>query len=84
MNDGLHGLLWGIPVAGAGLHAAATRADALFALRVLRDGGCGGVLPSAPPLHHNPLLDRTAEEWAVGLFFRPRWIASRGDGTIRA
>jgi uncharacterized protein YkwD len=43
-----------------------SRADVLFAVRVLREGGCGGTLPGAPQLHHNPVLDRSAEEWAVG------------------
>ena len=39
---------------------------ALFAVRVLREGGCGGTLPAAPQLHRNALLDRSAEEWADG------------------
>ncbi len=43
------------------------QADALMAVQVLREGGCGGLMPAAPPLHHNPLLDRTAEQWASGL-----------------
>jgi len=40
--------------------------NALFAVRVLREGGCGGTLPAAPQLHRNALLDRSAQEWAVG------------------
>jgi uncharacterized protein YkwD len=43
-----------------------SRADVLFAVRVLREGGCGGTLPAAPQLHRNALLDRSAEEWAAG------------------
>src|SRR6185312_17438936 len=45
-----------------GIHSGAV----LFAVRVLREGGCGGTLPGAPQLHRNPLLDRSAQEWAVG------------------
>jgi uncharacterized protein YkwD len=33
---------------------------------VLREGGCGGVMPAARPLRHNPMLDRAAAEWALG------------------
>lgn len=40
--------------------------NVLFAVRVLREGGCGGTLPGAPQLHRNPLLDRSAQEWAAG------------------
>jgi len=43
------------------------QADTLSAVQVLREGGCGGVLPAAQPVHHNPLLDRAAEQWAAGL-----------------
>jgi len=42
------------------------RADALSAVQVLRAGGCGGVMPLAPPLRRNVLLDRTARAWATG------------------
>ena len=40
--------------------APATRADALSATQILREGGCGGILPAAPTLHHSALLDRAA------------------------
>jgi uncharacterized protein YkwD len=67
MTRPFRGLLWGLLVSLTGLTAAvASPADTLFAVRVLREGGCGGELPGAPPLHHNPILDRTAEEWASG------------------
>ena len=66
MKRFFRGLLWGGLVSLTGLTAAANPADTLFAVRVLREGGCGGILPGAPPLHHNPILDRTAEEWAAG------------------
>ena len=43
------------------------QADALVAVRVLREGGCGGLMPAAAPLHHSAALDRAAEQWADGL-----------------
>jgi uncharacterized protein YkwD len=43
-----------------------TQADALSAVQLLREGGCGGILPAARPLHPNVLLDRAAEQWAAG------------------
>lgn len=66
MNRVLRGLLWGLAVSCSGLAANPSRADVLFAVRVLREGGCGGVLPGAPPLHRNAVLDRSAAEWAAG------------------
>jgi uncharacterized protein YkwD len=42
-------------------------ADALLAVQVLREGGCGGLMPAAGPLRQNSLLDRMAEQWADGL-----------------
>ena len=49
-----------------GLWSMSTPADVLSAAQLLREGGCGGVLPAAKPLHHEPLLDRAAEQWAGG------------------
>ena len=50
-----------------GLTATSTaRADAVSAVQLLREGGCGGVLPAAQRLRHSPLLDRAAELWAGG------------------
>src|SRR5580693_3358063 len=46
--------------------AAATHNDPLSAVQVLREGGCGGILPAAPILQPNPLLDRAAQQWAAG------------------
>ena len=46
---------------------SSAQADALSAVQVLREGGCGGLMPAATPLHHNSLLDRAAEQWAGGL-----------------
>lgn len=54
-------ILWGGASAGA-----VARADAVSAVQLLREGGCGGVLPAARPLHRNALLDRAAEQWAAG------------------
>lgn len=45
---------------------AVARADALSAVQLLREGGCGGVLPAARPLQRNAVLDRAAEQWAAG------------------
>ena len=46
--------------------APAARPDALSVVQMLRAGGCGGILPIAPPLRHEPTLDRVAEQWADG------------------
>ncbi len=54
-------ILWGGASAGA-----VAQADALSAVQLLREGGCGGLLPAARPLHRNALLDRSAEQWAEG------------------
>jgi len=45
---------------------AVARADAVSAVQVLREGGCGGIVPRTQPLRHNPRLDRAAELWATG------------------
>ena len=59
---------WSLLVIVAGLIAApAAQADALSVVQMLRAGGCGGLVPIAPPLRHNPSLDRAAEQWAGGL-----------------
>jgi len=47
--------------------AAAAHADAVSAVQVLRAGGCGGILPAAPPLQRDGRLDRVARDWAGGL-----------------
>jgi uncharacterized protein YkwD len=44
---------------------------------VLREGGCGGIMPAARPLRHNAFLDRAAAEWALG---RPLPAASAENG----
>ena len=49
-------------LAGAG----AAHGDPLSVVEMLRAGGCGGIVPAAAPLRHNPSLDRAAEQWADG------------------
>jgi uncharacterized protein YkwD len=59
--------IWALWIAWAALAAgSAARADALYAVQVLREGGCGGILPAAQPLQHSALLDRAAQQWAAG------------------
>jgi len=59
-------LRYAVVLAGCLLASAGARADALAAVQVLRAGGCGGVMPLAPPLRRNVRLDRTARAWASG------------------
>jgi uncharacterized protein YkwD len=46
--------------------ASLANADPVSAVQVLREGGCGGLLPAAQPLHHSALLDTAAAQWAAG------------------
>lgn len=58
---------WGFLIVLTGVAAApAARPDALSVVQMLRAGGCGGIVPIAPPLRHNTSLDRSAEQWAGG------------------
>jgi uncharacterized protein YkwD len=43
-----------------------SRADAIAAVQLLREGGCGGIQPPARALRHIAVLDRAAEQWANG------------------
>jgi uncharacterized protein YkwD len=43
-----------------------SHADAISAVQLLREGGCGGTLPPARLLRHVSSLDRAAEQWASG------------------
>ena len=57
-----------IAVAGlAGGRALASARDALSAVQVLREGGCGGVTPATRALRHESSLDAVAQQWAGGL-----------------
>jgi uncharacterized protein YkwD len=53
------------------------RADALSAVQLLREGGCGGMVPAVRPLRHSTELDWIAEQWAIG---RPLLTATRRSG----
>ena len=67
MSRSSYNHLWRLGLLLAGLAATpATWADPLSAVEVLRAGGCGGVMPAAQPLRHNPMLDRAAAAWAMG------------------
>lgn len=44
----------------------ASPADSIFAAQLLREGGCGGILPPARQLRRIAGLDRAAEQWAGG------------------
>jgi uncharacterized protein YkwD len=62
-----HGRMWGMLVMLVGLAASPrTQADALSAVQVLREGGCGGVVPIAGDLRHSVTLDHAAAQWAAG------------------
>lgn len=68
MKHGFAGLglclaLWGHPAAAG---APDQSGQAQGALRLLREGGCGGSAPAAPPLMHDARLDRAAAAWANG------------------
>jgi uncharacterized protein YkwD len=47
--------------------AIASATDALSAVQVLREGGCGGVVPAARSLRHEMALDAVAQQWAGGM-----------------
>jgi len=51
----------------AGGRALASAHDALSAVQVLREGGCGGVTPASRALRHESALDVVAQQWAGGL-----------------
>jgi uncharacterized protein YkwD len=46
--------------------SGADRTDPLSTVQILREGGCGGLMPPARPLEHDALLDHVAQEWAAG------------------
>ena len=67
MNRSFFNRLWSLGTLLIALGVAApTWADPLSAVEVLREGGCGGIMPAARPLRRNLLLDRAAVEWALG------------------
>jgi uncharacterized protein YkwD len=54
------------PAAAAKPAAPAPADAALSAVQLLREGGCGGIVPAARPLKHDALLDEAAAQWASG------------------
>jgi uncharacterized protein YkwD len=65
--DALFHRHWRLLLLVAGLAASLTvQADPISALQLLREGGCGGIVPPARPLRHVASLDRAAEQWANG------------------
>ena len=56
---------WLVLIGGLAASLSA-QADPISALQLLREGGCGGILPPARPLRHVASLDRAAEHWAGG------------------
>jgi uncharacterized protein YkwD len=65
-------LMLGVSFTAAGIGATAVAAaaspveEALAAVQLLREGGCGGIVPAVRPLNHDGLLDRAAAQWAAG------------------
>jgi uncharacterized protein YkwD len=51
----------------------------MSAVQLLREGGCGGVVPATRPLHHDAALDRAAAQWASGT---PPAAAARHNGYL--
>jgi uncharacterized protein YkwD len=71
MNRLLARLLFGVTMTIAGTPAvisaaASPRDDTLAAVQLLREGGCGGIVPAVRPLNHDMSLDRAAALWASG------------------
>jgi uncharacterized protein YkwD len=65
--DALFHRYWRLLVLISGLAASlSSQADPISALQLLREGGCGGILPPARQLRHIASLDRAAEQWANG------------------
>jgi uncharacterized protein YkwD len=51
--------------------------DAVEAVQILREGGCGGHFPAARPLNREAPLDRAAAQWAGGTALT---AAAQGNG----
>jgi Cysteine-rich secretory protein family len=61
-----HQLLSALVLMGGLTASLQSHADAIAAVQVLREGGCGGLFPPVRPLRHIASLDRAAEQWATG------------------
>jgi uncharacterized protein YkwD len=59
-------LVCALVLLGGPAASLAAPADPISAVQLLREGGCGGVLPPARPLSRIAALDRAAEQWAAG------------------
>ncbi len=57
-------MLWAGLAAGPAVGSAH---DPLSAVQVLREGGCGGIVPATRALRHELALDAIAQQWADGL-----------------
>jgi uncharacterized protein YkwD len=66
MNRLLRIVLAGCFATWAAFAVAATHNDPVYPVQVLREGGCGGILPAAPALQSNAQLDHAARLWAAG------------------
>ena len=67
MNRSSRNQLWVLFVLCGGLFGTlGAQADAVSAVQVLREGGCGGAVPPTPLLHPSTMLDRAAKQWAAG------------------
>jgi uncharacterized protein YkwD len=65
-------------ISASAISAAANPGDeTLDAVRLLREGGCGGLVPAVRPLNHEASLDRAAALWASG---RTLAAATEGSG----
>ena len=61
-----HRLLSALVLMGGLAASLPSLADAISAVQLLREGGCGGLFPPVRPLRHIASLDRAAEQWAAG------------------
>ena len=52
--------------AGGPAAGASVAVGAVTAVQVLREGGCGGLVPAAPALHTESALNDAAQRWAAG------------------
>jgi uncharacterized protein YkwD len=72
------GCTWTLSL-GAPATPSLARADALADVQVLREGGCGGLMPAQRRLRHVGQLDRAAAEWAFG---QPLGAAVKNSGYL--
>ncbi|HEY2685177.1 MAG TPA: CAP domain-containing protein [Steroidobacteraceae bacterium] len=50
--------------------------EPLDAIQLTREGGCGGLVPYAPPLHRSAALDRAAAAWSRGTSLKAAMFVS--------